>query len=680
MLSSFLVFNYIKRLEQNQKTNLNIFKEEFIELGRESFNKNSELFFNNLESDNERITDKDKILSYIENLPLKNIDNIIVVDIDKNIFLEGEKNSQFFNDEMIKKIMRENILNQETKFEIDNFGDFLSDTSDSIIPSRAYFRLYEKAGVIVGINQDFSVGKMRIDFIERQNNQLLSSSIKISVLIFLLSVSFIILIVLFIIKRIIINPINSLIKFIKFNKEVNSVKTIKINSHDEIGQLADTFNNMTMEIREYSGSLEKKIRERTTELDSKILELEEKNKDFEDSQKAVINLLEDVENEKDMSEELAKDLEKFKLAVDNVSDHVVITDSEGIVIYGNKAIEKITGYTLNEAMNKKAGTLWKSNKMPKEFYEQMWKTIKVDKEIFVGEIINKRKNGDEYQAAVSISPILDKKGDIIFFVGLEKDITKEKEIDRAKTELISLASHQLRTPLSTINWYTEMLLSGDAGEINEDQKSYLQEIYTGNQRMVDLVNALLNVSRLELGTFMIEPEMGDLVSLGEDVIKEVHPLITQRKQKIEFIHEDNIPEISIDSKLLRMVMQNLLSNSIKYTQEEGNIALSMKLVHKGDEIDGMKIKDDSVLVSVSDNGYGITNSQQDKIFSKLFRADNIKDKSTEGTGLGLYIIKIIIDNSGGQIWFKSEENKGTSFHFTVLLSGMKRKEGTKTLS
>ena len=270
------------------------------------------------------------------------------------------------------------------------------------------------------------------------------------------------------------------------------------NRKDEIGKLSTAFNFMVKGLRN-------KINEfnlSNENLNQKIKELSKSNEDFENSQKAVINLLEDIEEEKDTSEELAKDLEKFKLAVDNVSDHVVITDPEGIIIYGNKAIEKITGYSFNEFMNKKAGVLWRSDKMSKEFYEKMWKTIKEDKDIFTGEIINKRKNGEEYHVMASISPILNRRGEIMFFVGLEKDITKEKEIDRAKTELISLASHQLRTPLSTINWYTEMLLSGDAGEINDDQKSYLQEIYTGNQRMVDLVNALLNVSRLELGTFL----------------------------------------------------------------------------------------------------------------------------------------------------------------------------------
>ncbi|MDR3549092.1 MAG: PAS domain S-box protein, partial [Candidatus Pacebacteria bacterium] len=142
---------------------------------------------------------------------------------------------------------------------------------------------------------------------------------------------------------------------------------------------------------------------------------------------------------------LEKDLEKFKLALDNIADNVIITDPEGIVVYANKAVETVTGYRPEEAVGKKSGALWKAP-MPAEYYRHMWDVIKNQKKVFVGEIRNRRKNGMIYTAAISISPVLDKNGDIEFFVSVERDVTKEKEIDRAKSEFMSLASHQLRTP------------------------------------------------------------------------------------------------------------------------------------------------------------------------------------------------------------------------------------------
>lgn len=468
------------------------------------------------------------------------------------------------------------------------------------------------------------------------------------------------------------NPIEILKQGIEKIKKGDYNYKTQINTGDEIEELSESFNSMTLAVKQSREEVDKKVIEQTKEVKNKSFELQKQTS-------SILNVLEDVQKEKNKTVLLARDLEKFKLAVENVSDHVVITDPEGIVIYGNKAIEKITGYKVEEVLGTKAGILWKKP-MEKVFYEKLWETIKIKRATFKSEITNVRKNGEEYQASISISPVLDGGGNILFFVGLEHDITKEKEVDKAKTEFVSLASHQLRTPLSTINWYTEMLLAGDAGEINENQKKYLDEIYTGNQRMVDLVNSLLNVSRLELGTFVIEPELVDIVELGDSITKEVKPLVDKRKQILEYTHDNDISKILIDSKLLRIVFQNLLSNSIKYTPEEGRIKFDIHNIKKGNAIAGVNINEDSLLISVADNGYGISNNQHDKIFSKLFRADNIRDKDTEGTGLGLYIIKTIIDNSGGQIWFESEEDKGTTFYVVIPLSGMKKREGSKALS
>ncbi len=267
-------------------------------------------------------------------------------------------------------------------------------------------------------------------------------------------------------------------------------------------------------------------------------------------------------------------------------------------------------------------------------------------------------------------PIRNNNGKVVKMVGVNFDVTKEHAVDQAKTEFVSLASHQLRTPLSAINWYTEMLLAGDAGAITDDQKNYLEEIYHGNQRMVDLVNALLNVSRMELGTFIVEPEPTNIIQLAQDVVKEQNPQITQRKIQLTVKFAKDIPVMQVDPKLLRMVFQNLLSNSVKYTPEGGAVTMS---IQRDD-------KDNAVAITVADTGYGIPKEQHDKIFSKLFRADNVREQDTDGTGLGLYIVKSIVEQSNGKIWFESEKDKGTTFHVTLPLAGMKKKSGTKAMT
>lgn len=186
--------------------------------------------------------------------------------------------------------------------------------------------------------------------------------------------------------------------------------------------------------------------------------------------------------------------------------------------------------------------------------------------------------------------------------------------------------------------------------------------------MVELVNALLNVSRLELGTFVVEPEPTDIVEVAKACAKEFKLQISEKKLVLQEKYDPDIPSISADPKLLNIVFGNLLSNAVKYNPDGGSIKLSISKANG------------RLSIVVADTGYGIPKNQQDKIFSKLFRADNVREKDTEGTGLGLYIVKSIIDHSGGKIWFESKENKGTTFYVTLPLAGMKKKEGTKALA
>ena len=468
-----------------------------------------------------------------------------------------------------------------------------------------------------------------------------------------------------------LSPLNKLKKLSENIASGNFSQKIDIDSNDEFGDLASAFNKMSTDLNNLYKNLDKKVEERTKDIELKSQEI--------DSQKsAILNILEDVESEKNKVENLANDLEKFKLAVENASDQIVITDPEGIVIYGNNAIEKITGYKKEEALGSKAGVLWK-NPMPLSYYEKMWDIIKNKKEVFIGEIQNKRKSGDIYIASISISPVLNEDNDILYYVAIEHDITKEKEIDKAKTEFVSLASHQLRTPLSSINWYTEMLLAEDAGKINDEQRKYLNEVAIGNKRMVELVNSLLNVSRLDLGTFMIEPEQVNVNEMIESVSLELKPQIKEKNLKIEEEYKNDISKFNADKKLLRMIIQNLLSNAVKYTPKDGIIKISASFYNRGEIFGEKELENDSFALCVSDSGIGIPENQKEKIFSKLFRADNARESETEGTGLGLYVIKAIVDQSGGFVWFKSEEGKGSTFYIIFSKDGMNKKEGTKKL-
>ncbi|MBP7823350.1 CHASE domain-containing protein, partial [Candidatus Gracilibacteria bacterium] len=237
----------------------------------------------------------------------------------------------------------------------------------------------------------------------------------------------------------------------------------------------------------------------------------------------------------------------------------------------------------------------------------------------------------------------------VHMVGVNWDITHEALVDRQKTEFVSIASHQLRTPLTSIGWYTEMMLHGDTGKTSPAQKKYLNEIYKSHTAMVDLVNKLLSVSRIDLGTLMVDSKVTNMNDIVRDIISENKKKISLNKILIRE-HIGQVGECLSDPTLVRIIFQNLIANAIKYTPQGGKIDISLSLKGK------------NILFKITDNGRGIPEEQQKDIFHKFFRANNTKD--VNGTGLGLYIVRSIAEKLGGKVWFESGTRgtkKGTTF-------------------
>ncbi|OGI68674.1 hypothetical protein A3A05_03240 [Candidatus Nomurabacteria bacterium RIFCSPLOWO2_01_FULL_41_12] len=233
---------------------------------------------------------------------------------------------------------------------------------------------------------------------------------------------------------------------------------------------------------------------------------------------------------------------------------------------------------------------------------------------------------------------------------------KLQKVDEIKSSFISIVAHQLRTPLSGIKWTLSMLLGGDMGPLNNDQKTFLMKSYESNTRMITLVNDMLVADGIQSGKVHYGFKHIDIIDLMDNVLFEVSPQAAKRNILIEYKNKfENLPQAYADPETMRAVLQNLLENAIKYTIEGGRI-----------EID-VKQEPDHLVISIADNGIGIPKDQAKDVFVKFFRARNAVKQETDGSGLGLYIAKSIVEKNGGTIWFDSEEGKGSSFYFTVPL-------------
>lgn len=250
----------------------------------------------------------------------------------------------------------------------------------------------------------------------------------------------------------------------------------------------------------------------------------------------------------------------------------------------------------------------------------------------------------------------DQSGKLLIRRDLELTRANEKlrELDERKSEFVSVVAHQLRTPLSGIKWTLNMLINGELGETTSEQKTYLMKTYESNERMIALVDDMLGADRVESGKFHYVFTEVQLLDLFDNVLYEILPQANRKNIKIQFTKRDpGTKKVIADPEKIRAVIQNLLENAIKYTNFGGQIGI-------GIEGEGENIK-----VAISDNGIGIPKEQQRNIFNRFFRATNALKVETDGSGLGLFIVKSIIEKHGGKIWFESTENVGSTFYFTL---------------
>ncbi len=324
----------------------------------------------------------------------------------------------------------------------------------------------------------------------------------------------------------------------------------------------------------------------------------------------------------------------------------IIIDERGNIESANLAAVRLFNVTL-DALNglDLFHFIESENERTMELIPEYYKKGRVVNDV---EVHVRRPDGVSRWATLSLFPFKDnhrqRKG-LLTLV----DITKQKMVDKAKTEFVSLASHQLRTPISAMRWNIELLMTATGAELTETQRSYVEKVSGGLKRMDALVEDFLSASKLELGTLVAQKKEFDLAEFFASVLEEY--TVTAEKRNIRIVTNWNTVQgmYLSDAHLLNMAVSNILGNAIKYTKEGGEVRAIAEYTEKG------------FIIQISDTGIGIPEDEQDMIFSKLFRASNAQTKETDGTGLGLYIVREAIRILGGNVTFTSQTGVGTTF-------------------
>ncbi len=360
---------------------------------------------------------------------------------------------------------------------------------------------------------------------------------------------------------------------------------------------------------------------------------------------------------KQAEQELKNQLAKDEALLASIGDGILATDKNGKITMINPQAEKLLAISAAEIMGTSISTTLSLENEKADIIPVHERPVYValhtgKQKISTEAYYYARKDGMRVPVTLNASPII-LYGRVVGAVQVIHDATQDLKMDKAKTELISLVSHQLRTPPTGIKWYVEMLLDEDVGQINPMQRKYLEEVLYNTQRMIDSVTAMLNMSRIELGTFTTQFELTDTTKLLENVLVEIRHQVKEKELTVNKVLHPSLVPLMLDPTLVQLIMQNLITNAVKYTGKNGSVTIMMEAANN------------EFRLSVKDTGYGIPLDDQDKVFTKLFRAENARRMDSTGTGLGLYITKSIVNSLNGSIRFVSTEGEGTEFFIAL---------------
>lgn len=358
---------------------------------------------------------------------------------------------------------------------------------------------------------------------------------------------------------------------------------------------------------------------------------------------------------------------KDEAILSSIGDGVLVLDTTGRIVLFNAAAEVITGFSTSEAIGKPYKDILhffnaKDGSPTDEFVTDAMSGKRGE---MARNTMLRRKDGSDIPVADSAAPVVNGKGEIAGAVLVFRDVTQERQLEQMKDELLSVASHELRTPMGAIRANVSMILAGDYGPVNQDLVEPLTDMKASTIRLVNLVNDLLSVARLDAGRTKFTVTDFDIRPVLEETVASLAPLCKERKIDISLHVQDSVI-VQADSDKIKQILTNLIGNALKFTDEGGGIAVSCTR------------QTEQVEVAVRDTGVGISAQDQQKLFGKFQQITSVQDGKPAGTGLGLYISREIVRKIGGDLWIKhSEAGKGSTFAFTLPLPGTPKADQAK---
>lgn len=350
--------------------------------------------------------------------------------------------------------------------------------------------------------------------------------------------------------------------------------------------------------------------------------------------------------------------ERWEAVFRFTEEGIVIFDHKGIIVGFNPASTQITGYHAGDAIGKPFAKIIKTvgPETASAGVAPLEQVLGTGTTITKSEQLIESRTGNRIWTEISYSPIFDDAGEVTSGIAIVRNTTRDREVEEIKSDFISIVSHELRTPLTAIKGFLSMTLKQDFGELSSKQHHYLSRVYQSNQRMIDLVEDLMDATYIESGKINLTIAPVAMDGVISEVVSELAAKGAANQIMIKVHRRQRLPLVLADETRLHQIILNLVDNAIKYSMPNTEVSISFKA------------QGDNLLTTVADHGVGINKNQLDRLFTKFGRIYNPLSVQAGGTGLGLYIVKNLVESHGGRIWATSIEGKGSKFHFTIPIA------------